>query len=113
MKFSIVAAILSLAATVVAGPAPLFLRDGTCDIKSCVLDLGPSVLGCASAIAQLGADPFSDAGCLIAAAKDVKQFPPSCNGCAEQFGVTEAIGKAASSVESGLESIGGDIAGLF
>ncbi|KAJ7064036.1 hypothetical protein C8F01DRAFT_38676 [Mycena amicta] len=113
MQFSLVAVLATLAATVVAGPAPLFLRDGTCDIKSCVLDLGPSVVGCGSAAAQLGADPFSDAGCLLAAAKDVAQFPPSCAGCADQFGVTAAIGNAASSVESGLSSLGGDIAGLF
>ncbi|KAJ7174178.1 hypothetical protein C8R43DRAFT_1119544 [Mycena crocata] len=124
MQFSLVALLAVLATGVAAAPAPLFLRDGTCDIKTCVLDLAPSVVSCASAATQLGADVFSDAGCLVAAVKDVAQFPDSCTGCAEQFGVADAIEKAKDSVEGGvataestvsdgISSIGDKIKGLF
>ncbi|KAJ6544647.1 hypothetical protein DFH09DRAFT_1088513 [Mycena vulgaris] len=85
MQFSLIALFTLVAASVSAAPAPL--RARTCDIKmpiqpaACVLDLGPSVVGCAAAAAQLGADPISDAGCILAAIKDVAELPPSCNGC--------------------------------
>lgn len=71
------------------------------------------------------ADPVSDAGCLIAAAKDVVDFPPSCSGCAAQLGVTlpdtsgvvgsveSGLESAGSSVLGGIESLGSDIGGLF
>ncbi|KAF8206859.1 hypothetical protein K438DRAFT_1963170 [Mycena galopus ATCC 62051] len=124
MQFSLVAIFAVLASGVIAAPAPLFLRQGTCDIATCVLDLAPSVVSCGSAAAQLGADPVSDASCLFAAGKDVLDLPASCDGCAEQFGVsnstTSAVNGAVGSVngvigdaESGLESIGSDITGLF
>ncbi|KAJ7728589.1 hypothetical protein DFH07DRAFT_969811 [Mycena maculata] len=77
-------ALFALAATVSAGP--LRLRQSTCDIATCVLDLAPTVVGCGSAAAQLGIDPVSDISCLIAAATDAVQLPSSCDGCASQFG---------------------------
>ncbi|KAJ6611713.1 hypothetical protein B0H10DRAFT_2214184 [Mycena sp. CBHHK59/15] len=124
MQFSLVTFLAVFAASVAAAPAPLFMRDGTCDIATCVLDLAPSVVSCASAAAQLGADVFSDAGCLIAAAKDATAFPPSCAGCADQFGVTDAVASAENTVAGGLStagdaitgglsSLGDDIKGLF
>ncbi|KAJ7212638.1 hypothetical protein GGX14DRAFT_620951 [Mycena pura] len=124
MQFSLVALVALFAAGAAAAPAPLFLRDGTCDIKTCVLALAPTVVGCGSAAAQLGADPVSDAGCLISAATDVNSFPASCDGCAEQFGVSDAIssaagdvesaaGDVAGDVESGVSDLGNDISGLF
>ncbi|KAF7364555.1 CBP domain-containing protein [Mycena venus] len=123
MQFSLVA-ILALAAGALAAPAPLFRRQNTCDIKNCVLDLAPSVVSCGSAAAQLVADPVADAGCLIAAAKDVVDLPPSCNGCAQQLGITLPTGGVIGSIESGLSSagdaikgglssLGSDISGLF
>ncbi|KAF7329430.1 CBP domain-containing protein [Mycena kentingensis (nom. inval.)] len=126
MQYSLVAVIsfLAAAASVSAGPAPIFMRDG-CDIKNCVLTLGPSVVGCASAVAQLGADPFSDAGCLLSAAKQLSDFPESCAGCLEQFGVdpadiakvTEPVGDVVDSVEDAVgdaaDKVGDFFGGLF
>ncbi|KAJ7306996.1 hypothetical protein DFH08DRAFT_1051637 [Mycena albidolilacea] len=123
MHFSIVA--LAIATSALA--APLSIRDdaAVCDVKTCVLDLAPSVVSCASAAAQLAADPASDAGCLIAAAKDVVDFPPSCAGCAAQLNITlpdtsDVVGSVESGLESagssvlgGIESLGSDIGGLF
>ncbi|KAJ7685984.1 hypothetical protein B0H17DRAFT_1204534 [Mycena rosella] len=114
MQFFIVALLAVLATGVAAAPAPtrsLVLRDDVCDVATCVLDLGPSVVSCASAAAQLGADVFSDAGCLLAAAKVGISFPPSCAGCAEQLGVTDAVNQAAATAAAGAESVGGDIEG--
>ncbi|KAJ6453169.1 hypothetical protein C8R45DRAFT_1223304 [Mycena sanguinolenta] len=113
MQFSIVTILAVLATGAFASPAPLFLRQSTCAIASCVVDLAPSVVACGSAAAQAGVDPVSDASCLIAAAKDVVELPASCNGCAEQFGVTTAAQSVGSTIESGLESLGNDIEGLF
>ncbi|KAJ7245348.1 hypothetical protein B0H12DRAFT_1127575 [Mycena haematopus] len=112
MQFSIVAILAVLATGALAVPAPLFLRQTTCIIASCVVDLAPSVVACATAAAQVGVDPVSDAGCLIAAAKDVVELPASCNGCAQQFGVSTAATGVVGDVESGLESLGSDITGL-
>ncbi|KAJ6585694.1 hypothetical protein B0H19DRAFT_1110503 [Mycena capillaripes] len=124
MQLSLVAILAALATGALAAPAPLFLRQDTCDIKSWVIDLAPSAVSCGSAAAQLGADPVSDAGCLIAAAKDVVNLPPSCNGCLAQFGVTQAatgvvgtieggLESAGHAITSGLSSLGDDIKGLF
>ncbi|KAJ7601890.1 hypothetical protein DFH06DRAFT_1488997 [Mycena polygramma] len=86
MQFSFAALVAVLTTGALAAPAPLFLRQAAaCDIKNCVLDLAPSVVSCAAAAAQVGVDPISDAGCLIAAAKDVTALPPSCNGCLAKF----------------------------
>ncbi|KAJ7510813.1 hypothetical protein B0H11DRAFT_2269339 [Mycena galericulata] len=116
MQFSLVAILAALATSVAAAPT-LFTRQDTCDITSCVLDLAPSVVTCGSAVAQAAVDPVSDVSCLIAAAKDVTEFPPSCNGCLQQFGVSTAVAGAATTVETavtgGLSSLGSDISGLF
>ncbi|KAJ7250692.1 hypothetical protein C8J57DRAFT_1723456 [Mycena rebaudengoi] len=98
MQFSLVAIFAVFVTTVVAAPAPLRLRQ-SCDLKTCVLDLAPSVVSCGSAAAQLGVDPFSDAGCLLAAAQDVDQLPASCNGCADQLGLETAFEKAKNAIE--------------
>jgi hypothetical protein len=70
-------------------------------------------------------DPVSDAGCLIAAAKDVVDLPPSCNGCLAKFGVTApapsgvvgtiegGLESAGSAITGGLSSLGDDLKGLF
>ncbi|KAJ7028392.1 hypothetical protein C8F04DRAFT_1398916 [Mycena alexandri] len=117
MQFSLVAFFAVLATGVAAAPTPLFMRQDTCDIATCVIDLGGSVVSCAAAAAQVGVDPISDAGCLFAAAKTVTSFPPSCNGCLEKFGVSVptatiggAIGSAETAVENGISSLGSDIA---
>ncbi|KAJ7921338.1 hypothetical protein B0H13DRAFT_2416549 [Mycena leptocephala] len=111
MQFSLVA-LFAIAATVVSA-GPLRLRQSTCNISTCVLDLAPSVVACASAAAQLGADPFSDAGCLIAAVKDVAEFPDSCDGCAEQLGVTDAIDEAKNGISNAIGEAENGIEGLF
>ncbi|KAK6974915.1 CBP domain-containing protein [Favolaschia claudopus] len=128
MQFSLVACLAAFATTALAGPAPLFLRQAdSCDIANCVLDLAPSAVSCATAAAQAGADPVSDASCLIAVGKDVANLPASCNGCAAKFGVTlppASSGGVLGSIESGLESakgavedglgkIGSAISGIF
>ncbi|KAJ7712371.1 hypothetical protein B0H16DRAFT_1702978 [Mycena metata] len=120
MQFSLVAFFAVLATGVAAAPAPIFMRQDVCDIAQCVINLGGSVVSCAAAAAQVGVDPVSDAGCLFAAAKTVTSFPPSCNGCLEQFGVSVptatingALGSVETAVENGLSSLGSDIEGLF
>ncbi|KAJ6471736.1 hypothetical protein C8R47DRAFT_1324826 [Mycena vitilis] len=124
MQFSVVAILAAFAAGALAAPAPIFMRQDTCDIKNCVLDLAPSVVSCGSAAAQLGADPVSDAGCLIAAAKDVVDLPPACSGCLAQFGIAipstgvlgsieDGISSAGDAIKGGLSSLGDDISGLF
>ncbi|KAJ7921337.1 hypothetical protein B0H13DRAFT_2656030 [Mycena leptocephala] len=97
MQFSLVA-LFAIAATVVSA-GPLRLRRNTCDLKNCALDLAPTVLGCGSAAAQLGADPFSDAGCVVAALKDAVDLPASCNGCADQLGISSAVDEAKNGIE--------------
>ncbi|KAF8215385.1 hypothetical protein K438DRAFT_1749424 [Mycena galopus ATCC 62051] len=113
MQFTLIAILSVLAAGALAAPAPLFLRQSTCDIASCVVDLAPSVVSCATAAAQVDLDPVSDATCLIAAAKDVVELPASCNGCAAQLGVSTGATGVLGDVESGLSSIGSDISSLF
>ncbi|KAJ7020223.1 hypothetical protein C8F04DRAFT_1194018 [Mycena alexandri] len=115
MQFSLVAFFAVLATGVTAAPAALFLRQDACDIKSCVIALAGTVVSCGTAAAQLGADPFSDAGCLFAAVKTTTEFPPSCDGCLEQFGVNVpgAVSTAESAVEGAAESVGSAISGLF
>ncbi|KAJ7722441.1 hypothetical protein DFH07DRAFT_856958 [Mycena maculata] len=123
MQFSLVALLAVLATGAAAAPTPLVFRQ-TCDIASCVVDLAPSVVSCATAAAQVDLDPISDASCLIAAAKDVVELPASCNGCLAQFGISSAASSAAGTVEgglseagsaitSGLSSLGSKISGLF
>ncbi|KAJ7240850.1 hypothetical protein B0H12DRAFT_1326362 [Mycena haematopus] len=105
MHFSVVALVLATGALA----APLAVRDA-CDVTTCVLDLAPSVVSCASAAAQLVADPVSDASCLIAAGKDVVDLPASCSGCAQQLGITlPDTSGIVGSVESGLESAGSSV----
>ncbi|KAJ7133406.1 hypothetical protein C8R44DRAFT_977573 [Mycena epipterygia] len=96
MQFSLIT-LFALVATVSAGP--LRMRQSTCDIKTCVLDLAPSVVSCAAAAAQAGVDPFSDAGCILAAVKDVAQLPLSCNGCADQLGIAGDMESAKNAIE--------------
>ncbi|KAJ7874485.1 hypothetical protein B0H14DRAFT_3437649 [Mycena olivaceomarginata] len=111
MQFSLVALSAVLATGVYAGPAPLLLRQDTCEIAHCVLDLAPSAVACASAAAQGGADPVSDANCLIDAAKDVVEgLPTSCNGCLAEFGINlPALSGVVDTIEGGLESAGSAI----
>ncbi|KAJ7700293.1 hypothetical protein B0H16DRAFT_772961 [Mycena metata] len=115
MQFSLVAFFAVLATGVTAAPVSVFLRQNACDIKTCVIALAGTVVSCGSAAAQLGADPFSDAGCLFAAAQTTTNFPPSCDGCLEQFGVNVpgAVSSAESAVEGAASSLGSDLAGLF
>ncbi|KAF8148767.1 hypothetical protein K438DRAFT_452918 [Mycena galopus ATCC 62051] len=87
MQFSLVALLAALATGALAAPAPLFLRQSTCDISTCVLDLAPSVVSCGSAVAQVDLDPVSDISCLIAATQDAVQLPASCSGCLVKFGI--------------------------
>ncbi|KAJ7342809.1 hypothetical protein DFH08DRAFT_962847 [Mycena albidolilacea] len=96
MQFSFAVFIIA-ASTVSAGP--LLMRKGTCDIETCVLDLAPAVVGCGAAAAEAGANPFADATCVIAAAKDVDDLPDSCNGCDDQLGISSAIDSAKNAIE--------------
>ncbi|KAJ7170956.1 hypothetical protein C8R46DRAFT_1087263 [Mycena filopes] len=96
MQFSLVA-LLAIATAVSAGP--LRMRQGTCDIKTCVLDLAPSVVACAGAAAQAGVDPISDAGCVLAGVKDVAELPASCTGCVDQLGLSGDIASAESAIK--------------
>jgi hypothetical protein len=97
MQFSLIA-ILAIATTAVFA-GPVRMRRGTCDIKTCVLDLAPTGVACAAAAAQAAADPISDAGCIIAALKDVDELPTSCDGCADQLGISSALESAKNAIE--------------
>ncbi|KAJ7445108.1 hypothetical protein FB451DRAFT_1412926 [Mycena latifolia] len=113
MQFTLVALLAVLTTGAAAAPAR-FARDdtdGVCDVKTCVLDLAPSVISCASAAAQLGADVFSDAGCVVAAAKEAVAFPPSCSGCAVQLGVADEVASAQSAVSGAASTAEGAVAG--
>ncbi|KAJ6506596.1 hypothetical protein C8R45DRAFT_970071 [Mycena sanguinolenta] len=103
MQFSLVALFSVLATGALA--APLAVPRQTCSISQCVVDLAPSVVACATAAAQVDLDPVSDAGCLIAAAKDVVELPASCNGCLQQFGISSAVSGALGSAESAISGI--------
>ncbi|KAJ6585602.1 hypothetical protein B0H19DRAFT_1110269 [Mycena capillaripes] len=107
MQLTLVAMIAIAATAVSAGP--LRMRQDTCDLESCILNLGPAAIGCVSAAAQLGADPFSDAGCLVAAAKDAVDLPPSCNGCADQLGITSEFDAAKNAVSNGVDAAEGAV----
>ncbi|KAJ6482522.1 hypothetical protein C8R45DRAFT_1001731 [Mycena sanguinolenta] len=121
MHFSLAA--LVLASGALAAPLSQLEVRQSCDIASCVLDLAPSVVTCASAVAQVGADPVSDASCLIAAGKDVVDATPSCTACAASLGITlpdtssitGAIENAGESALSGIEGLfrRGLLSGLF
>ena len=54
--------------------------DG-CDVAKCAIALGPAAVGCGSAVAQGGADPISDIGCLVAGLNDVANTPSACKPC--------------------------------
>ncbi|KAJ7277445.1 hypothetical protein C8J57DRAFT_1713786 [Mycena rebaudengoi] len=84
VHFSILALFAALASTTVvqAAPAPLFTR-AACRIASCMLDLAPVALACATAASQEGANIISDASCLVAAAKVIDEFPETCDGCVD------------------------------
>ncbi|KAJ7621969.1 hypothetical protein DFH06DRAFT_1305689, partial [Mycena polygramma] len=58
-------------------------------------------------IDKLGADPFTDAQCIIAAVNDDVQLPASCDGCADQLGgdVENAISSVADSIGNIIDSI--------
>ncbi|KAJ7430501.1 hypothetical protein B0H11DRAFT_2021729 [Mycena galericulata] len=94
MQFTLISLIAVLATGVAAAPAA-YRR--TCDVATCLLDLAPTGVSCASAAAQVDIDPVSDISCIIAAAQDVTSLPASCSGC----------------VPSSISSIGSDISGLF
>ncbi|KAJ7621965.1 hypothetical protein DFH06DRAFT_1447978 [Mycena polygramma] len=111
MQFSLIALLAIVAAT--ASARPLRMRQNTCDLKTCVLDLAPAVVGCASAAAQLGVDPFSDAGCVISAVKDGVELPAACNGCIDQLGISGDVVKAENAISGVAGSIGDAIGGLF
>ncbi|KAJ7430499.1 hypothetical protein B0H11DRAFT_2279996 [Mycena galericulata] len=95
MQFTLISLIAVLATGVAAAPAAF--RRQTCDVATCLLDLAPTGVSCASAAAQVDIDPISDISCIIAAAKDVTALPASCSGC----------------IPSSLSSIGSDIKGIF
>jgi len=119
MQFSlllIVTAIISSAHSAYIGR---FMLRG-CDIASCVASLGPSVVACATAAIEEGLDPFDDAACLAAAASSIVNFPPVCDQCAQQYGVTNAISEATSAVASvateaatAIESVASEAASIF
>ncbi|KAJ6487205.1 hypothetical protein C8R47DRAFT_1128051 [Mycena vitilis] len=111
MQFSLVA-LLAIAAVTVSA-SPLRLRQTTCDLKTCILDLAPAVVSCASAAAQLGADAFSDAGCVVAAVKDGVELPAPCNGCADQLGISGDVAAAESAISGAADSVGNAIGGIF
>ncbi|KAJ7490731.1 hypothetical protein FB451DRAFT_1389494 [Mycena latifolia] len=98
MQFFFIA-LFVVVASVSAAPAPLRVRQNTCDIKTCVLDLAPSVVSCGAAAAQVELDPFTDAGCILAAVKDVAELPASCTGCADQLGIAGDFEKAKNAIE--------------
>ncbi|KAF7377460.1 hypothetical protein MSAN_00167800 [Mycena sanguinolenta] len=99
----------------------LEVRD--CDIASCVVDLAPSVVTCATALAQAAVDFVADASCLIAAGKDVVDATPSCTACAASLGITlpdtsgvvGTLENAGESALSGIEGLfrRGLLSGLF
>jgi len=111
MQFSLVALSAVLATGVYASPEPLSLRQDTCEIADCLLDLAPSAVACASAAAQGGTDPVSDTNCLIDAAKDVVEgLPASCNGCLAELGINlPALSGVVGTIEGGLEPAGSAI----
>ncbi|KAJ7621960.1 hypothetical protein DFH06DRAFT_769267 [Mycena polygramma] len=80
MQFTLVV-LLAIVATVSAGP--LRVRLATCDLKTCAVDLAPTVTSCATAAADLTAVPFSDAGCVAAAVTQGVDLPAACTGCVD------------------------------
>ncbi|KAJ6585603.1 hypothetical protein B0H19DRAFT_1250397 [Mycena capillaripes] len=95
MQFSLIV-LLAIAATAVsAAPA-----KNTCNLKTCVVDLAPTVAACASAAAQDGIDPVSDEACITAAAKTLSKLPAPCTGCAKKLGVSSAVDSAKNAIES-------------
>ncbi|KAF7305638.1 CBP domain-containing protein [Mycena chlorophos] len=112
MQFSIVAILATVVVSVSAAPAPLFFRRQTCDIVTCIEDIGPSVAGCAGAVAQVGADPVSDGSCLLSAVKTLADFPDSCTGCLAKFGVNpSSVSAVTSPVASVVDGLEGDLEG--
>nr|GAT55556.1 predicted protein [Mycena chlorophos] len=134
MQFSVVAILATVAVSVSAAPAPLFFRRQACDIvtciedigpsvagcagavaqvgAACIEDIGPSVAGCAGAVAQVGADPVSDGSCLLSAVKTLADFPDSCTGCLAKFGVNpSSVSAVTSPVASVVDGLEGDLEG--
>ncbi|GAV99507.1 hypothetical protein F5879DRAFT_991533 [Lentinula edodes] len=68
----------------------LWERDSsTCDgaaMKTCAIDLVPTVAACALAAAQGELDVINDAACIGAAIQLGADFPSSCTACVEKFG---------------------------
>jgi len=85
----------------------------SCDILTCVLDLAPTVLSCASAAAAEAVNFIADAGCLVAAAKVVDEFPASCDACADEFGVADEIKSLEGDVSSAVDDIGSELGSIF
>ncbi|KAJ6453124.1 hypothetical protein C8R45DRAFT_1112632 [Mycena sanguinolenta] len=97
MQISLVV-LIAFAATVVSG-APAAAKPPACDLAKCVSDLAPTVAACATAAAQDGADPVSDASCITAASGTVSKFPAPCTGCADKLGISSKLSSAKNTIE--------------
>ncbi|KAJ7041630.1 hypothetical protein C8F04DRAFT_1252951 [Mycena alexandri] len=78
MQFSLLA-VFAIATTAVSG-GPL-LRQNTCDIQDCILDLASTVVSCTSAVVAEEINLVADAQCIIAAVQDIRNLPAPCKGC--------------------------------
>ncbi|KAJ7231533.1 hypothetical protein C8J57DRAFT_1528559 [Mycena rebaudengoi] len=113
MQLSSFALYAILATTALAAPAPSFVTRASCDILSCIKDIGPVVGACATAIAAEAANVVADVSCLGAAGKVIAQFPGSCDACLDEIdigGVIDDVGDAFSdavdAIGDGLEAVG-------
>ncbi|CAK5275510.1 unnamed protein product [Mycena citricolor] len=118
------APIIALAA--IASAAPTRLTQRSCDLKSAdhrlqrkagadidtplqrphqphchtALITTPEVgLSCGLAVAQADVDPFTDAGCILAAVQDAVALPASCSGCLASLGLAGDIESVKSKIE--------------
>ncbi|KAJ7186154.1 hypothetical protein C8R46DRAFT_1185618 [Mycena filopes] len=104
MQFSLVVLLTIATAVSAHGPGPLRMRQDTCNMKQCVLDLAPSALSCLDAAKQDAANLISDASCIIGAIKDVVELPASCTGCADQLGLSGDVASAENVIGDGISS---------
>ncbi|KAF5369110.1 hypothetical protein D9615_010436 [Tricholomella constricta] len=97
MQFTLLIAFVAFFSAVVALPAGHTFMRATCDIAGCVAALAPSVVSCAAAAAQAGANVISDAACLASAVNSAVNLPADCDQCLDEFNVKA---KAESAVKA-------------
>ncbi|KAH8818977.1 hypothetical protein DL96DRAFT_377242 [Flagelloscypha sp. PMI_526] len=92
----------------------LFGRQDTCDFVKCGVALGPTGVSCVSAAAELGANPFADAGCAISVVNLGLNVPDACRACVDQAKAAipeplqpavEAVDDAKDAINDGIDTV--------